>query len=57
VVEVQTVRKNKRKLTRKVSRPRTRFNDRLKLPGWPGKDGTAAILARCGLLCRQGMRK
>jgi hypothetical protein len=32
---------SQRKLTRKVSRPRARFNGRLKLLGWLGKDGTA----------------
>jgi hypothetical protein len=35
---------SQRKLTRKVSGPRARFNDRLELPGWPGKDGTALTL-------------
>jgi hypothetical protein len=29
---------------RKVSHPRARFNDRLELSGWPGKDGTALTL-------------
>jgi hypothetical protein len=33
-----------KKLTRKVSCPRARFNGKLKLPGWPGKDGTALTL-------------
>jgi hypothetical protein len=30
-----------KKLTRKISCPRARFNGRLQLPGWPGKDGAA----------------
>jgi hypothetical protein len=33
-----------RKLRRKISPPRARFNDRLELPSWPGKDGAALTL-------------
>jgi hypothetical protein len=43
----QNVRKNaafKESLQIKVSRPRTKFNGRLKLPGWLGKDGTVLTL-------------
>jgi hypothetical protein len=35
---------SQRKLTRKVSCPRARFNDRLELTGWLGKDGVALTL-------------
>jgi hypothetical protein len=35
---------------RKVSHPRARFNGRLKLPGWLGKDGTAQTLGQAWLL-------
>jgi hypothetical protein len=38
------------KLTRKVSRPRARFNGKLEPPGWLGKDGTAVILGQAWLL-------
>jgi hypothetical protein len=42
VMPIYSVRKkchSQRKLTRKVSLPRARFNGRLELPGWPGKNG------------------
>jgi hypothetical protein len=35
---------------RKVSHPRARFNGRLKLPDWLGKDGTAQTLGQAWLL-------
>jgi hypothetical protein len=33
-----------KKSMRKVSCPRARFNDKLELSGWPGKDGTELTL-------------
>jgi hypothetical protein len=30
------------------SHPRAKFNGRQELPGWPGKDGAAQTMARCG---------
>jgi hypothetical protein len=39
-----------KKLMRKVSHPRTKFNGRLELPGWPGKDGAAQTLGQVRLL-------
>jgi hypothetical protein len=35
---------------RKVSHPRAKFNGRLELPDWWGKDGAAQILGQAGLL-------
>jgi hypothetical protein len=35
---------SQRKLTRKVPHQSARFNGRLKLPGWLGKNGTALTL-------------
>jgi hypothetical protein len=39
-----------KKAHEKISCPRAEFNGRLKLPGWPGKDGTAQILGQAWLL-------
>jgi hypothetical protein len=41
--------RSQRKLT-EVSRPRAKFNGRLKLPGWPGKYGAAQFLGQVWLL-------
>jgi hypothetical protein len=41
-----------KKLMRKVSRPRAKFNGRLELPGWPGKDGIAQTLGESWLLLK-----
>jgi hypothetical protein len=33
-----------KKAHKKVSHPKARFNDRLELPGWPGKGGPVLTL-------------